>query len=71
MRDERLEVSVTFEPAKGYVATVPDLAEPITALSAGGAAAAHRGAAAARQCRGAAHPRRRARVERDQAAARW
>jgi hypothetical protein len=33
MRDERLEVSVTFEPAKGSVATVPDLAEPITALS--------------------------------------
>jgi hypothetical protein len=33
MSGERLEVSVTFEPAKGYVATVPDLAEPITALS--------------------------------------
>jgi hypothetical protein len=32
MRDERLEVSVTFEPAKGYIATVPDT-EPITALS--------------------------------------
>ena len=33
MRDERLEVSVTFVPAKGYVGHVPDLAEPITALS--------------------------------------
>jgi hypothetical protein len=33
MSGERLEVSVTFDPAKGYVATVPDLAEPITALS--------------------------------------
>jgi hypothetical protein len=33
MSGERLEVAVTFEPAKGYVATVPDLAEPITALS--------------------------------------
>jgi hypothetical protein len=33
MSGERIEVSVTFEPAKGYVATVPDLAEPITALS--------------------------------------
>jgi hypothetical protein len=27
-----LEVSVTFDSAKGYVALVPDLAEPITAL---------------------------------------
>jgi hypothetical protein len=33
MSGEPLEVAVTFEPAKGYVATVPDLAEPITALS--------------------------------------
>jgi hypothetical protein len=33
MSGDRLEVSVTFDPAKGYVATVPDLAEPITALS--------------------------------------
>ncbi len=33
MSGDRLDVFVTFEPAKGYVATVPDLAEPITALS--------------------------------------
>jgi hypothetical protein len=33
MRDERLEVSVTFDARRGYVATVPDLAAPITALS--------------------------------------
>jgi hypothetical protein len=33
MSGDRLEVSVTFEPAKGYVAMVPDVAEPITALS--------------------------------------
>jgi hypothetical protein len=33
MSGERLAVSVTFDPAKGYVATVPDLAVPITALS--------------------------------------
>jgi hypothetical protein len=32
MRDERLEVSVTFDERRGYVAMVPDLAEPITAL---------------------------------------
>ena len=33
MSADRLEVSVTFDAAKGYVALVPDLAEPITALS--------------------------------------
>src|SRR5438876_6988186 len=33
MRDERLEVSVTFDERRGYVGHVPDLAEPITALS--------------------------------------
>jgi hypothetical protein len=33
MRSDRLEANVTFDAAKGYVATVPDLAEPITALS--------------------------------------
>jgi hypothetical protein len=36
MRDERLEVSVTFDPAKGYVATAPELRSPVTALSLGG-----------------------------------
>jgi hypothetical protein len=33
MSGDRLDVSVTFDPVKGYIATVPDLAEPITALS--------------------------------------
>jgi hypothetical protein len=33
MSGERLEVSVSFDSARGYVATVPDLAEPFTALS--------------------------------------
>jgi|GraSoiStandDraft_29_1057270.scaffolds.fasta_scaffold124463_2 hypothetical protein len=33
MSGDRLDVSVTFDPAKGYVATVPDLTKPITALS--------------------------------------
>jgi hypothetical protein len=36
MRDERLEVSVTFVPAKGYVASAPELKAPVTALSLGG-----------------------------------
>jgi hypothetical protein len=35
MRDERLE-SVTFVPAKGYVASAPELRQPVTALSLGG-----------------------------------
>jgi hypothetical protein len=36
MRDERLEVSVTFVPAKGYVASAPELRQPVVALSLGG-----------------------------------
>jgi hypothetical protein len=30
------EVSVTFDPAKGYAATAPELREPVLALSLGG-----------------------------------
>jgi len=33
---DRLEVSVTFDPAKDYVATAPELRSPVTALSLGG-----------------------------------
>jgi hypothetical protein len=33
---DRFEVSVTFDPAKGYVATAPALRAPVTALSLGG-----------------------------------
>jgi hypothetical protein len=33
---DRFEVSVTFDPAKGYVATAPELRAPVTALSLGG-----------------------------------
>jgi hypothetical protein len=33
MSGDRLDVSVTFDERRGYVALVPDLAEPITALS--------------------------------------
>jgi hypothetical protein len=29
-------VSVTFDPAKGYVATAPELPQPMLALSLGG-----------------------------------
>jgi hypothetical protein len=36
MRDERLEVSVTFVPAKGYVASAPQLLQPVVAFSLGG-----------------------------------
>jgi hypothetical protein len=36
MSGERLEVSVSFEERRGYVGHVPDLAEPVVALSLGG-----------------------------------
>jgi hypothetical protein len=36
MSGDRLEVSVTFDPAKGYVASAPDLRSPVVALSLGG-----------------------------------
>jgi hypothetical protein len=36
MRDERLGVSVTFVPAKGYVASAPELRQPVVAVSLGG-----------------------------------
>jgi hypothetical protein len=34
--DGRLTVSVTFDPARGYVATAPELRAPVVALSLGG-----------------------------------
>jgi hypothetical protein len=36
MRSDRLEVSVTFDPERGYVASAPDLRAPVMALSLGG-----------------------------------
>ena len=33
MREERLEVSVTFDERRGYVASAPELRQPIVALS--------------------------------------
>jgi hypothetical protein len=36
MRDERFEVSVTFDERRGYVASAPELRQPVTALSLGG-----------------------------------
>jgi hypothetical protein len=36
MRDERLEVSVTFDERRGYVGTAPGLRQPVLALSLGG-----------------------------------
>jgi hypothetical protein len=33
---ERLEVSVTFDERRGYVATAPELRQPVLALSLGG-----------------------------------
>jgi hypothetical protein len=36
MRDDRFEVSVTFDERRGYVATAPGLRAPVVALSLGG-----------------------------------
>jgi hypothetical protein len=36
MSGDRLEVAVTFDPAKGYVGTAPELRQPVAALSLGG-----------------------------------
>jgi hypothetical protein len=36
MRDERLEVSVKFDSAKGYIASAPELRASVAALSLGG-----------------------------------
>jgi hypothetical protein len=36
MRDERLEVSVTFDERRGYIASAPELPQPVLALSLGG-----------------------------------
>jgi hypothetical protein len=36
MRDERFEVTVTFDERCGYIASAPELRQPIVALSLGG-----------------------------------
>ena len=36
MRNERFEVSVTFDAERGYVASAPELRQPVVALSLGG-----------------------------------
>ena len=33
MREERLEVSVTFDERHGYIASAPELRQPVVALS--------------------------------------
>ena len=36
MREERLEVSVTFDERHGYIGSAPELRSPVMALSLGG-----------------------------------
>ena len=36
MRDDRLEIGVTFNSARGYIASAPELRTPVVALSLGG-----------------------------------
>jgi hypothetical protein len=54
MRDERLEVSVTFVPAKGYVASAPELRQPVVAVSLGLARARRCAGSLSKRGRGAA-----------------
>ena len=42
MSADRLEVSVTFDSARGYIATGLELRQPVVAVSLGGLAAASR-----------------------------
>jgi hypothetical protein len=36
MSSDRLEVNVTFDSARGYIASAPELRQPVVALSLGG-----------------------------------
>jgi hypothetical protein len=36
MREDRLEIGVTFDSARGYIASAPELRTPVVALSLGG-----------------------------------
>ena len=36
MREERLEVSVTFDARRGYIGSAPELRQAVVALSLGG-----------------------------------
>ena len=42
MRDERFEVSVTFDERRGYIASAPELRHPIVAFSLASLAARSR-----------------------------
>jgi hypothetical protein len=56
LRDDRFEVSVTFDERRGYVASAPELRSPVTALSLGGLRRRIEVPAAARRCRRGARP---------------
>ena len=47
MRDERFEVSVTFDAERGYIASAPELRQPDSRIELGQLAQAHRDRAAA------------------------
>ena len=49
MPDERFEVTVTFDERRGYIASAPELRQPIVALSLASLRKAHRDRAIARR----------------------
>jgi hypothetical protein len=57
MSSDRLEVSVTFDPARGYVASAPELRAPVMALSLGSLRRRIEALMPARQRQRAAHAR--------------
>jgi hypothetical protein len=52
LRDERLEVSVSFDDRRGYVSSAPDLRQPRDSAQLGRLEAQNRDRAAARRCAG-------------------
>jgi hypothetical protein len=61
-----LEVSVTFDPARGYVASAPELRAPGTALSLGGLRRSIEALMLPDNVEVVLHLDRAARIERDQ-----
>jgi hypothetical protein len=62
MRDERFEVSVSFDPTRGYFTTGTALRTPVVALSLGGLRRRVGGRTAARRARRSTAARRSRRV---------
>jgi hypothetical protein len=63
MRDERFEVTVTFDERRGYIASASELRQPVIALSLGGFGSRSRCCPTTSTCGSTSN--RAARLERD------